>query len=324
MKSCWIITEGGKATLEYRDVPDPEPRTGEVIVKVGAAGMNRGELIVGGVMHGGPQKIGGTEAAGTVHRLGAGVASLKVGDRVMGRARGGFAEYAVMDAHEAMPVPAKLDCEQAAAIPASWLAAYDALHLYGPLKRDEWLLVAGASSAVGVACIDIGRIVGARIIGTSGSSEKIEKLERIGLHHGIKTRSPDFSAQVMELTGGQGVKLAVNCVGGTYFRECMRSLQILGRLAVVGYTDGVFASEIDLRELHGSRHAVFGVSNARLNAERRAETVRGFTRDVIPALASGMSAPHIDRVFDFEALPAAKAYLESNVQVGKIVARAPK
>lgn len=324
MRSCWIKTEGGKATLEYREVSEPQPKAGEIIVRVRAAGLNRGELIVGGVMHGGAQKIGGTEAAGVVHALGPGVTNVKPGDRVMGRTRGGFAEVAVMDAYEAMPVPPRLNWEQAAAIPASSLAAYDALHLYGPLRHAEWLLVTGASSAVGVACIQIGRLIGARIIGTSGSAEKIEKLKGIGLEYGIRTRTPDFGQQVREITGGQGVKLAVNCVGGSYFPECMRSLAILGRLATVGYTDGVYKNEIDLRELHGNRYAVFGVSNVRLSAERRAETVQAFMRDVVPALANGSTTPLIDRVFDFEQLPAAKAYLESNAQVGKIVARAPQ
>lgn len=323
MKSCWIKTDSGKSTLEFRDVPAPEPKPGEIIVRVHAAGLNRGELIVGGVMHGGAQKIGGTEAAGVVHALGEGVNNVKPGDRVMGRARGGFAEYAVMDAYEAMPVPDSLNWEQAAAIPASALAAYDALHLYGPLKQGEWLLVTAASSAVGVASVQISKLIGARIIGTSGSAEKIEKLKAIGMEFGIKTRSPDFAQQVRELTGGHGAKLVVNCVGGSYFPECMRSLAILGRLATVGYTDGVYKNEIDLRELHGSRYAVFGVSNARLSPERRAETVRGFMRDVLPALADGRTAPIIDRVFDFDQIPAAKAYLESNAQVGKIVARAP-
>jgi NADPH:quinone reductase-like Zn-dependent oxidoreductase len=323
MKSCWIRTVSGKATLEYRDIPTPEPKPGELIVEVYAAGLNRGELIVGGVMHGGPEKIGGTEAAGVVHALGAGVTGFKRGDRVMGRARGGFAQYATMGTHEAMPVPGALTWEQAAAIPASGLAAYDALHLYGPLKPREWILVTAASSAVGAACIQLAKLIGARIIGTSGSAEKLQKLKSFGLEFGIETRAPDFSQQVRALTGGEGVKLAVNCVGGSYFPECMRSLAILGRLATVGYSDGVYRNEIDLRELHGSRHAVFGVSNARLTAEQRAETVKGFMRDVWPALANGDTAPVVDRVFDFDQIPAAKAYLESNGQVGKIVARGP-
>mgnify|MGYP001615134486 FL=1 len=323
MKSCWIKTENEKTTLEFRDVPVPQPKPGELIVRVHATSLNRGELIVGSVMHGGPLKLGGTEASGVVHAVGEGVMAVRPGDRIMGRARGGFAEYAVMGVHEAMPVPARLTWEQAAAISATFLAAYDALFPYGRLQRGEWLLVAGASSGAGVASIQIGKVVGARVIGTSGSAEKLDKLKAIGLDIGIRTRGADFAQRVKEATGSKGANLVVNCVGGSFFPECMRALAFQGRLATVGYVDGVYKNEIDLGALHANRYMVFGVSNSRLGAQGRAETVRGFVRDVLPAFADGRITPVIDRVFAFDELPAAKDYMESNAQVGKIVVRAP-
>lgn len=323
MKSCWIKTENEKTALEFRDVPVPQPKPGELIVRVHATSLNRGELIVGGVMHGGALKLGGTEAAGVVHAVAGGVTAARPGDRVMGRARGAFAEYAVMDAHEVMLVPPRLTSEQASAISATFLAAYDALFPYGRLKRGEWLLVAGASSGVGVASIQIGNVVGARVIGTSGSAEKLGKLKVIGLDVGIRTRGADFAAAVKQATGGIGANLVVNCVGGSLFPECLRALAYQGRLATVGYVDGVYTSEIDLGALHANRYVVFGVSNSRLGAAGRAETVRGFVRDVLPAFADGRITPVIDRVFAFDELPAAKDYMESNAQVGKIVVRAP-
>lgn len=105
------------------------------------------------------------------------------------------------------------------------------------------------------------------------------------------------------------------------FAECMRSLAFGGRLATVGYVDGVYKTELDLQELHANRHVVFGISNSRLSEEGRAATVRGFVRDVLPAIADGRLTPVIDRVFPFDELPAAKDYMESNAQVGKIVVR---
>ena len=123
MKSCWIVTASGKTALEFRDVAMPQAKPGEIVVRVRAAGLNRGEMIAGGVMHGGPTKLGGTEAAGEVHAVGEGVNFAKPGDRVMGRVigrdRGAFAEYALMEAGEVMPAPAHLSWEQAAAIPVS-------------------------------------------------------------------------------------------------------------------------------------------------------------------------------------------------------------
>lgn len=323
MKSFWLRTEDGRTVLEPRDVPDPDAEVGHLVVKVRAAGLNRGEMIVGGVMHH-ADKIGGTEAAGEVHAVGPEVEGWQVGDKVMGRVigrgRGAFAEYTLMPAHQAMRVPEGLSMEEAAAIPVSFCAAYDAVAAYGRLRKDQWMLVTAASSAVGVATVQTGKILGALVIGTSGSPEKLKVLETLGMDEGIATRSPDFAEKVVAITG-DGANLAVNCLGGSVFGECMRSLAFAGRIATVGYVDGVHEAEIDLKRLHGNRHVVFGISNSRLGEEDRAATVAGFVRDVLPAFQNGKVRPRIDRIFSFHDLPAAKAHLESNTQVGKIVVR---
>jgi len=172
-----------------------------------------------------------------------------------------------------------------------------------------------------VASIQTAAMLGARTIGTSGSEEKLARLKTAGLKLGIMTRSADFAARVKEATGGKGADLVVNCVGGSVFPECLRALAYKGRLATVGYVDGVLKSEIDLGALHANRYVVFGVSNSRLSPEGRAEAVRGFTRDVLPALADGRITPLIDKEYAFDELPAAKARMESNAHIGKIVVR---
>jgi NADPH:quinone reductase len=322
VKSYWIKTENGRAVLEFRDVPVPQPKPGEMVMRVHATAMNRGELIVGGVVHGGPEKIGGTEAAGVVHAVGEGVRSVNPGDRIMGRVRGGFAEYALLDAHQAMPVPQRLDWSQAAAIPVSFLTAYEMLFSYGRLRAGEWLLVTGASSGAGVASIQIAaRVVGAHTIGTSGSGEKLDMLRAVGLEHGITTRAAGLAAKVKEVTGGKGADLIVNLVGGSLFPDCVAAMARRGRLAVVGYVDGVLKAELDLAAVHANRIEIFGISNARLTPEERADAVRGFVRDVLPAIADGRIVPVIDGTFAFDELPAAKERIESNAQVGKIVVR---
>jgi len=242
---------------------------------------------------------------------------------VMGRCGGGFAEFAVMDARETMRAPARLSWEEAAATPLVFLVVYDMLVTQGHLTSGQWLLVTGASSGVGVAALQTARALGARVIGTSGSDDKLARLTGLGLDVGIRTRSADFHDAVMKATDGKGANLAVNNVGGSVFAEILRSLAFEGRLAIVGHLDRVMTSPLDLEALHSKRLTVFGVSNRLRNAAQRAETVRGFVRDVLPFLEDGRLRPLVDKAFAFEDLAAAIAFMESDAQVGKIVVRGP-
>ena len=301
-------------SLALGEAPKPQPAPGKLLVRVRAAGLNRGELLRHGLTKPGPAKIGGTEGAGEVDGSGA---------RVMGRLPASFAEYALMDESDAIPVPPSLSWEEAAAIPITFLVVYDMLVQQGALKKNEWLLVTGASAGVGVAALLAGKALGAKVIGTSGSEQKLEKLSALGLDVAIPTRKPDFSNKILEVTGGKGADLVVNNVGGSVFAECVKSLGYEGRLATVGYVDGVMRAEMDLEALHSKRLKLFGVSNKMRTAAQRAVTVQGFIRDFLPLFVSGKLKPVIDRVYDFKDLPAAKARMESNAHVGKIVVRAP-
>jgi len=319
MKSYWITPGPAGTKVELRDTSTPEPKPGEILVRVRAAALNRGELLGGKA--GAAAKPGGGECAGEVVKLGDGVTGFAAGDRAMGRCGGGFAEYALMDAREAMRAPARLSWDEAAATPLVFLVVYDMLVAQGHLAAGQWLLVTGVSSGVGVAALQMARALGARVIGTSGSDDKLARLAGLGLDVGVRTRTGDFHDAVMKATDSKGVNLVVNNVGGSVFAECLRSLAFEGRIAIVGHLDRVMTTPLDLEALHSKRLTVFGVSNRLRNAAQRAETVRGFVRDILPFLEDGRLRPAVDKAFAFEELPAAIAFMESDAQVGKIVMR---
>ncbi|MGA2393715.1 MAG: zinc-binding dehydrogenase [Candidatus Lustribacter sp.] len=322
MKSYWIKPLGSGTVLEERDVPVPVPAAGQLLVRVHAAGLNRGELITRGDLHGGDAaRPAGTESAGEVERVGPGVTDFAPGERVMATGRGSFAEYVLLDAGLAIRVPDALTWEEAACTPLAFLVAHDMLIGQGNVKAGEWVLITAASSGVGVASMQAAGALGARTIGTSGSAAKLARLRALGMNVGIETRLPDFYAAVMETTAGKGADIAINGVGGTMFAECLRSLAFEGRLATVGYVDGSVESTIDLATLHAKRLKVFGVSAIFRTREQRLASVRGFQADLLPFIASGRIKPVVDRVFDYAELPAAKAFMESNAQVGKIAVR---
>jgi NADPH:quinone reductase len=319
MKAYWITPGPGGTGVELRETATPEPKAGEVLVRVRATSLNRGELLGGKA--GVPAKPGGGECAGEVVAIGDGVTGVAVGERLIDRCAGGFAEYALMDAREAMRVPDRLAWEEAAATPLVFLVVYDMLVAQGHLAAGQWVLVTGVSSGVGVAALQTGKALGARVIGTSGSADKLARLEKLGLDVGIRTRAGDFHDTVLKATDGKGVNLVVNNVGGTVFGEGIKALAFQGRLAIVGHMDRTMSATLDLEALHSKRLTVFGVSNRLRTAPQRAETVRGFVKDVLPYLEDGRLRPLVDKVFGFDDLPAAITFMESDAQVGKIVVR---
>src|SRR5436309_6102292 len=319
MKAYFLTPGPGGTGVELRETATPEPKPGELLVRVRATSLNRGELLGG--KPGAPARAGGGECAGDVVKVGDGVAGVSTGDRVMGRCAGGFAEYSVMDAREAMRGPGPRAWEEAAATPLVFVVVYDMLIAQGHLRAGQWLLVTAVSSGVGVAALQTGKALGARVIGTSGSADKLARLEKLGLDVGLRTRAGDFHDAVMKATEGKGVNLVVNNVGGSMFAACVKILAFEGRLATVGHLDHVLSATLDIEALHRKRLTVFGVSNRLRTAGQRAETVRAFARDVLPYFEDGRLRPLVDRVFGFDELPAAIAFMESDAQVGKIVVR---
>jgi NADPH:quinone reductase and related Zn-dependent oxidoreductases len=320
MKSYYMQARRDAAALELRDVPTPLPGRRQVLVRMRAASLNRGEFILGhGLQKAGTRKAIGAEGAGEIAQVGAEVSNLPQGMRVMGRCTGAFSEFALMDEREAIPMPASLSFEEGASIPLVFLVVHDMLVRQGRLAANEWVLVTGVSSGVGVASLQAAKALGARVIGTSGSAAKLATLAPLGLDVALATRAPDFRDAVMKATDGRGADLVVNTVGGSVFAECIRSMAFEGRLATVGYVDNVLEAPMDIQALHAKRLTLFGVSNKLRTPEQRAAGVPAFVQDFLPFFADGRIRPLIDSVYPFAQLAAAREHMEENRHVGKIV-----
>lgn len=320
MKSYWMGVNDGVAQVELKDCPSPKPDTGQILIRMRAAGLNRGEFLLKHGLHkAGPPKPIGIEAAGEVISVGPGVSSFKPGDQVLGRCQGGFSDEVLLSEMEAMHKPSTLSWEQAGGLALTGLTAHDCLVIQGGLKPGEWVFIAGVSSGVGVSALTMAKALGARVIGTSGSEQKLAKLKTLGLDVGLCMRGPGFFDAVMQATDHKGVDLIVNTVGGTVFEECIRILGFQGRLATVGYVDDVVSSTIDLKTLHARRLRLFGVSNKQRTADQKAEFVPNFRHQILPLVQEGKVLPLVDHVFAFEDLPQAIEMMQAGDHVGKII-----
>ena len=325
MQAYTIKTLQDRAVVELVDRAEPALGPTQMRIQMHAASLNRGEFIVGHGLHGKsevPQPVG-LEGAGLVLEIGADVTHFAVGQRVMGRCPGAFAVRTIMEEREAMPIPDTLDWNEAAAVPLTYLTAYDAIHEQGQLKKGEWLLINGVTSGVGVAALQMAKAIGAHVIGTSGSTDKLAKLQGQGLSLSLHTRQADFHDAVMQATQGNGVDLVVNTVGGSVFAEDIRCLGFEGRLAMVGYVDGSLTTPLDLHALHAKRLCLFGVSNKLRSAAQKAASIPAFMKDIWPAMNRGEIRPFIDQVFPFSQLAQAKDSMQANNHVGKVVLSMP-
>ena len=322
MRAIVITEPGGPEVLSLREVPRPSPGDGEVLVEVATSGINRADLMQRRGAYpappGSPADIPGLEFAGTVVAIGNGVGRWSIGDPIMGIVGGGgYAECVVVRADTAVAAPEGMTLDEAGAIPEAFMTAFDAVVLQEGLSSGETLLVHAVGSGVGTAGLQLGRMLGATVIGTSRTAAKLDRAAILGLEYPL-TADETWPDRVMEITQGGGADVILDLVGGPYLADNQRVLARRGRHIVVGVPGGPRA-EIDLRALMGRRASIRGTVLRARPDDEKAALARAFEGQVLPSLGSGSLKPVIDRVLPPEDAAEAHRVIEANQTFGKVL-----
>jgi NADPH2:quinone reductase len=301
----------------------PQPKLGEILVKVHAAGVNRPDV---------SQRLGkyppppgasdlpGLEIAGEVAQVGDGVTRWKVGDKVCALAHGGgYAEYCIVHETHALPVPAGFSMIEAAAVPETFFTVWVNAFMTGKLSAGETALVHGGSSGIGTTAIMLAKAIGAKIIVTAGSDDKCDACVKLGADLAINYRTKDFVAEVKAFTGGKGVNLVLDMVGGPYVQRNMECAGMDGRLVQIAYQQGYKIADFDMRPISQKRLVMTGSTLRPRTVEQKAAIADSLRERVWPLLDGGKIRPIIDSTYPLAEASKAHARMETSAHVGKIV-----
>jgi NADPH2:quinone reductase len=322
MRVIEISVAGGPEVLIVGSRPKPVAGAGEVLIEVAAAGVNRPDVMQRKGMYPPPpgaSDIPGLEVAGTVVAIGEGVALLAVGDQVCALVTGGgYAEFCIAPEVQCLPVPPGLTMIEAASLPENYFTVWTNVFDRGRLARGESLLVQGGSSGIGVSAIQIAHALGSRVFATAGSPAKCAACERLGAERAINYRTEDFVEVTKSATGGHGVDVILDMIGGEYVPREIAALAEEGRLVLISTMGGAKA-EIDLRAVMGRRLTITGSTLRARSSEFKGGIARSLRANVWPLLESGSVKPVVHATFPLERAGEAHRLMESSEHIGKIV-----
>ena len=322
MKAIAIREPGGPEVLVVEERPIPEPKAGEIIIRVHAAGVNRPDALQRAGAYPPPpgaSDLPGLEVAGIVHSVGEGVTRWAGGEAVCALTPGGgYAQFCAVPAGHVLPKPENLSFLQAAALPETTFTVWHNAFQRGGLSEGEWLLVHGGTSGIGTTAIQLAKAFGARVIATAGTAEKCKACLATGADHAINYRESDFVEAVKEMTGGQGANLILDMVGGDYVPRNYRAAAADGRIVQISTLAGPKA-EADFRLLMAKRLTHTG-STLRPRTDAFKTALAGqIEAKVWPLIAAGRYAPVMDTVFALAKASSAHARMEGGNHIGKMV-----
>lgn len=321
MKAMMCVEHGPPDLLELRDVPDPEPGPKEVLIDVKACGVNFPDtLIIRDLYQFKPTLpfAPGSDVAGVIKAVGSDVSHLSVGDRVITLINwGGFAELAVAPAKTVFPMPSEMSFEAAAAFLMAYCTSYYALKDRARLREGETLLVLGAAGGVGLTAVELGKLMGARVIAAASTPEKLALCREYGADEVVNYTEEDLKARVKELTDGNGADVVYDPVGGDFSEAALRATAWKGRLLVIGFAAGDIPSiPLNLALLKGC--AIVGVFWGRFAMTEAAANMAN-TMQLVQWYNEGKIKPHIDRVYTLDEVPQALRDMMERRVKGKIV-----
>ncbi len=323
MRAVLLEGLGGPEVMRVREVPRPVPGPRQLRVRVRASALNRGDTLMrSGVYPLPPGATGpllGIEVAGEVEACGAEVRSVEPGQRVFGLVHsGGYAEACLMEEGMAIPMPPGWSYVQAAATPEAFFIAHESLLELGGLRAGQSVLIHAGGSGIGAASIQVARAMGARVFATVGSVEKRRRCLELGAEDAVLRLEQDFAREVMGWTGGAGVDLVMDFVGGAALARNLSILRFGGCMLVVGLLEGMSA-ELDMRQVMLRRLQLKGMALRPLPQEEKVAVTRRFQERWLPELAAGRLRPIIDSTFPLERVAEAHRRMESNASFGKIL-----
>jgi putative PIG3 family NAD(P)H quinone oxidoreductase len=322
MRAVVIDEPGGPEVLKVRQVPDPVPAAGEVVITTTAAGVNRADLMQRLGLYppppGAPVYLG-LECSGTITAVGSDVTGWQAGDQACALlAGGGYAEQVQVPASQLLPIPAGVGLAEAAALPEAACTVFANVILSARLTAGETFLVHGGASGIGTMAIQLGRALGATVVCTAGSAMKLERCRELGADLAINYHAEDFAAVMAKFTDGRGADVILDIVGGSYLARNVATLATGGRLVVIGLQGGL-TGELDLSQLSRKRASVHASTLRSRPLEEKAAIVSAVRADMWPLVSAGQIKPIVQTILPLADAATAHRLMDEDAHFGKIL-----
>jgi putative PIG3 family NAD(P)H quinone oxidoreductase len=322
MKAVIANGIGGPDVLEISNIEIPSIKDNNILIKVAAVGINRPDIIQRNGLYpppAGASEILGLECAGTIEKVGKNVTQWHIGDKICALlSGGGYAEYAVADQGSILPIPNGLSMVEAAALPETFFTVWSNVFDRGQLKKNETILIHGGTSGIGTAAIQMAKIMGAKVITTSGSDEKCNFCTNLGADLAINYKSQNFHDEIMKFTDNNGVNVILDMVAGDYMSGNLKSLSPEGQLVIIAVLGGPKV-DFNILPVMLKRLTITGSTLRPRDNQFKAEIAAHLKNKIWPLIESGNIKPVIDKTFTLEDIVKAHRYMDSGGHMGKVI-----